>query len=124
MINLSDLKNEVIKLALEYPDAIYKDVNGCYYGTGLVINGPETEGCLIGQGICRLDEEVFEEITSIYNGESFNSLIRSFKNYFLIDDEENKRWLIDTQTKQDEGLTWKKAVDYANAQLRITSMKL
>lgn len=60
MITAEQIKQEVIRLGTEYPQAKYirptgKSFGPCYYDEGKVINGPEGErGCIFGQALRNL----------------------------------------------------------------------
>lgn len=58
MITYEQLRDEVVRLCQTYPDAVYdykgKYYGNCYYTKGCV-NGLDTEGCLFGQALCKLE---------------------------------------------------------------------
>lgn len=115
MIKLNDLQKEVRRLAAEYPNAIYQSLDGCYYNAGIVANGPDTEGCLLGQAIRNLDPEIFEDIGM--DGDDIASLIQYMDEHF--DNSEDKEgnienWFSIVQGQQDNGETWSEAVKIAD----------
>lgn len=118
MIKLNDLQKEVRRLANQYPNAIYQSpngFNGCYYNVGIVANGPDTEGCLLGQAIRNLEPEIFEAITA--DSDDIVSLICIMNEDFdNSEDEEGdiEKWLSIVQGQQDGGKTWSEAVKIAD----------
>ena len=63
---IDQLIDEVKKLAIEKPDFIYPSINGsCFYGKSAT---SETEGCIFGQAIFRLQPESKELIKDSKTG--------------------------------------------------------
>lgn len=110
MIQLSDLKNKVIELGTVYPNAIYAPVR-CEYHMGVVTNGPETEGCLIGQAIRLLNPTLPELIAE--NGGNFKEILQTYPTEFDTSEEDSASiadWLGRVQDVQDNHLTWGEAI--------------
>jgi hypothetical protein len=108
MLNKSILPSLVAKvkeLGEKYPDAIYEKLpiemgpQRCSYSKGKVINGPEREGCIIGQALVELgiDLECVKDNNSI-------------NNYFESCEEAD--WLCDVQDLQDRGKSWGEVQKY------------
>lgn len=57
VVYVSDVIAEVVKLATEYPHAVYQPVDGtrCEYKSGRVEYGPTEQGCIFGQALRRLN---------------------------------------------------------------------
>lgn len=68
MITIEKIREEVIRLGTEYPEALYIRPNtkpnenqGCYYDRGDVQNGPpDKQGCIFGQALQNLDPEFLQ----------------------------------------------------------------
>lgn len=108
------ITEEVIKICKEYPNAIYKkSYTGtgptCKYSQYIVLNGPDTEGCVIGQGIRRACPEKFAEIVDIET----NSKIINGSVFWSMDSASTvfgEGLLADIQSHQDQGRTWGEAL--------------
>ena len=115
---------EVRRLAEEYPAAIYPTEESyyvtrpdgqeieveCSYTQGIVKNGPETEGCIIGQAIARVLPEV--DLTDLEGDTPTN------KGFVALLETEvgdpRLRWMKNIQIHQDCGKPWARAVVLAD----------
>lgn len=108
MITAEQIKQEVIRLGTEYPQAKYihptcRSFGPCYYNKGEVINGPEgKEGCIFGQALQnlgvtdKLDKLMgIRELLSILDIPFSNELGSKFA---------------DCQYIQDQNCTWGNAI--------------
>lgn len=108
MLTLQAIKEEVIRLATEYPDSVYRAPSDteirCQYLRGKC--GPG-EGCIIGQAIMKLDsskQEVLKEADSGFNGEPIDEIMEE-----LGIEEFNQSeldWLCNVQANQDRATPW------------------
>lgn len=119
MITAKQIEQEVRRLAREYPEAMYispdEGFGGCYYEKGKVERGPEQPGCLIGQALRNLKPGL-----KLDNGDQSDSIENlayglTMEEFELPNDLLN--WLSHVQRAQDRGVTWGKAVNYADAEL-------
>jgi hypothetical protein len=112
MITREQLIDEVKRLAQEYPNSRYIPPNTndyaqgggakCYYNKGVVINGPETEGCIFGQATHNLDQEEYEKIAN-----ETRDICVLCCNVLNIPDS---YYLGRVQDAQDIGYTWSQAI--------------
>lgn len=106
---LAQVKDAVKLLAKQYPDARYqRPTSGvCEYASGTVKNGPDTEGCIVGQAIREVAPEYVDKIR--YSKSSAYGLFGYSDNTEYV-----AKWISTVQVNQDVGRTWGEAVDIAN----------
>lgn len=107
------VKQTIEDLCKEYPNAVYKTREECFYTRGKVINGPEREGCIFGQAEYRLfgynERKEKEEEGSIC------AISRAFKEMFGFEPlSDQLYWFSTIQGRQDYGLTWQGALKQTN----------
>lgn len=102
------LVDTVRELANKYPEAVYCNNGGrCEYAAGDVKNGPDTPGCVVGQGIAIVAPEYSPKIRD--SASSVAGLFGDLECSLKI------RWLSVVQSKQDCGYTWSQAVNAADS---------
>ena len=109
----STLINRIRKLADKYPGATYTPIDdeSCSYTRGKVENGPEQEGCIVGQaayGYLRIPLD----------------MDRSGVGTLVIDtrvqgSEEEIAWMSEVQNQQDGGQTWEASVKAADRLVKL-----
>lgn len=105
MITAEQLKEEVIRLGSEYPNAVYGTGTGlCFYNQGKASDGPEAEGCIFGQAIRNLGSEFNEDGTISRCSTKFDFPKLDRSNHKLFD------LFQEVQKLQDYGATWGKAI--------------
>lgn len=117
-VSLQDLKKKVEEIAARHKRGVYNPRTGiCSYSTGIVKDGPQTKGCLLGQALREmgilarvvrkgLDKKTVRNILphvcfkkDLDPGDSYNES--------LVD------WMCDVQVSQDEGSPWGSCVKSA-----------
>lgn len=102
MITEDQLRDEVVRLGTEYPNAKYITTNygTCYYNKGKVANGPDAEGCIFGQALRNLGVPA-ESLTKI---QSINLVLEA------LNIEYGGYSFMSCQRSQDLGCTWGEAI--------------
>lgn len=114
---------EVRELATKYPDAVYEsgvapefpgsgDVQRCFYDKGVCKNGPESEGCIFGQVLRKINDERFNTSLKENPSASILGLITCVFGYEGRCIKAN--WMKKVQVVQDKMLPWAKAVEEAD----------
>ena len=126
---MEDIVEGVRLLARKHPDAVYTmpenqegETIGCAYTRGKVIDGPQSEGCVIGQVLLGLhynpdDLDSYDEFGNWMGvGPAVSGLVTDLG---LTDEEDdpNFMWLVCVQMKQDNGTPWGIAVKEADGLL-------
>lgn len=108
MITVNDVIAEVRKLAAEKPDNTYTRPGGkqCCYDAGVCTDG--SVGCIFGQALARLGHPASGTYT-------INSILFNREQLGLARDRPAGLWCSYVQDWQDEGFTWARAVEYADA---------
>ena len=114
-MTLEKIVEEVRALAEKYPNAVYQHVDSwCHNLKGKVDNGPDCEGCLIGQAV-RNAGFMFPPCCERDGARSLMYKLGFDKDHSL------SRWLGNVQTVQDGGHTWGVAVSVADTQERVNA---
>ena len=110
MTTTAELITQVRQLATDYPNARYHKAAGssyCEYADGTVTNGPDHEGCIMGQAARLLEIDLSNwgrvEIHQLLDDEGWD-----MHDYNAID------WLTQVQQIQDGGSTWSDAIVIAD----------
>ena len=117
---LTKLRNTVVKLGEDYPDAQYQRVDtqdkpfmaACNYTTGEVKNGPEGQaGCIVGQAANLMgDDELIAACAAADadGGLSINDILDELCPSMWDEDEYRllRDFLGGVQRRQDDGETW------------------
>lgn len=106
------IEQEIVKLCEEYPYGKYIKTQGpgptCMYTKGVVMNGPETQGCVVGQAISRVCPDKFR-----YCVVKENSGGNISPAYILF----NSDFISSVQSNQDDGNTWGESLRLAKSYL-------
>lgn len=109
---------KVREIAAKYPNAVYMTDSGrCLYSDGVVKDGPEQVGCIIGQ--CVRDEVEPEDM------KMWDALCKGVVGIFGMIDKrtedipKNVWWLNTVQQQQDCGRTWGQAVTTADGKYQV-----
>ncbi len=116
-VTIKALVREVRELVEEYPNARYSNDTGCSYTLGEVVNGPQHDGCIIGQAAKRLG---IMELFRYGDGEAIHGeTVADILSVRLgIDkDDPGLEWLNKVQHEQDLGAPWGQAVDVTDMSL-------
>jgi hypothetical protein len=119
MLTMQQVKDEVVRLAKEYPNAVYcKKSGSCHNFLGGVKNGPDKEGCIVGQAFSNL-REFSEDEKDDYSDACSCDMMRNF----CCDFEETSnlsKFVLDVQFYQDIGWSWGESVKlpFLNKSLR------
>jgi hypothetical protein len=110
--SLDDIIENVRDLAEQYPDAVYRSgMHGlCSYTSGKAENGPDGEGCLLGQASI---SSFFEDYDlSLNERVMVHSVICKLEREGLLKDvtDQKVKWLKEVQYYQDRRNTWSEAV--------------
>ncbi len=127
---MSHIVHAVRRLATLYPNAIYiepDDAGACMYTVGEVNNGPQRDGCIIGQAL--LIEGIAADASNMENMEvGAPDMLRQLVNdehlaqdIAGIDQSTVRQWFGWVQSVQDGGVTWAEAVRQADEHHDITS---
>lgn len=113
--NCIKLELEVRRLAEEFPNAIYRN-RPCLYNSGIVENGPETEGCIFGQALSILHPEDKESFDRTSCFETINNISELIERLYpdMKEDGRACEWFYRVQVAQDTGSTWLNAVKSAD----------
>lgn len=109
-VNIFELLARVILLAKKYPEAIYQKAEGeytCRNFIGKVLNGPDEEGCIVGQSLRELG---VDETCKLAN---YGGVTRLVHDRIVTSDLTAEQTLIDIQCYQDNGYTWGRSVKMA-----------
>lgn len=113
--SVKEIEAKVRELASKYPDAEYQTPDtACYYTQGRVRNGPEREGCLMGQALIELNPNEEEYLAHQDVGESVGIMDILGQMHDVPDDPETSRWLDRVQASQDGGQSWAEAIAHAD----------
>jgi len=109
-LTTADLIGEVRALAKEFPKCVYDSSNGCRYTKGKCENGPDSEGCIIGQAAVRAGGDLtkFEDYTT-------QGIKHILHHCNIVENRKEYWWLNEVQKHQDDGTTWEYAVKVADA---------
>lgn len=118
-IKASDLIQAARELAALYPDAKYDNGDGCCYSAGEVRNGPPVQGCILGQAAREISHEFFAQrlATDDFDGEKIAAVPG------IVGGINQKAWLTEVQSLQDEGSAWGDAVKTANKEFPVRIRK-
>lgn len=115
-ITASDLKAEVIKVARENPDHVYKDENGIVGGM-CTYEHNGFPSCIIGHALHRLGmslEQLHVFDTAYLGGLGIMEVFGDYTDLLDYDNDPNGindvMFLSSVQTNQDSGIPWGKAV--------------
>lgn len=131
---LQRIVNKVRNIANAYPDAVYntdEDTGQCSYYKGFVENGPDQEGCIVGQAMVpeiavTISGDVIEACTDglnlIYWQEAIDAGYDAIEGGFPIEEYPDVsddvapllNWLSEVQALQDSGYSWGTAVKQAD----------
>lgn len=103
-IDIPALHATVRQLAETYPNARYNRYGtGCRYSLGTVDDGPDEDGCIVGQAfrLIGIDPAQFDEETPV-------------PPVHRITDEPSGSWISIVQSRQDIGWTWGQALAEAD----------
>lgn len=106
-LTLTDIQAEIRRLADEQPDHVYER-----YGQSCVYVADDGEGnlvgsCIVGRALVNLGVE--PETLTFYIVPTADTLLTSVD---LVGPEVS--WIQDVQSEQDYGITWSKAIAYAD----------
>lgn len=106
-IHLSDLVDQVRKVAAQYPDFIYTKTPGgrCLYGP----TKKNPHGCIMGKALQDLGLPLPPE------GEGISTFLAHAAEFLITPDDQARLlyWLDEVQAAQDSGVSWGQAVSDA-----------
>ena len=119
------MKTELIQairdLAAKYPNGLYQRPSNnpatqCSYIKGIVKDGPETCGCIVGQALRIVDPNI-QPLLFRYPTKSSTDLFQENYPGFdeILADLKAIDWIGDVQKNQDNELTWSECVRLADA---------
>ncbi len=111
---IEQLIDEVRKLANEKPDFVYEPVIGCAPACSYVSSAnSETEGCIFGQAILRLQPELRQTIDC---ENIISCLLQDLK--VNISNKQLVEWCVIVQGFQDNQIIWKDCVSGADDKIK------